>query len=68
MVEYTNSRIREIIAEYIHNQRDRSILEDRYIDGMTLEKLAEAHEMSVSQIKRILYKGSETVFRHLPLK
>ena len=67
-MEYTNSQIREIIAEFIHSQRDRQILEDRYIDGLTLEKLSEKHDMSVSQIKRIVLKGSETIFRQLPGK
>ena len=64
-MEYTNSRIREAIAEYIHNERNRRILERRLIDGITFEKLAEENEMSVSQIKRIIWKCSETVFRHV---
>ena len=64
-MEYTNTRIREIIAEYIHSERDRAILERRLIDGITFEKLAEEFELSVSQVKRIIWKGSETIFRHL---
>jgi hypothetical protein len=53
-MEYTNSRIREIIAEYIHSERDRRILERRLIDGITFERLAEEQELSVSQVKRII--------------
>ena len=64
-MEYTNTRIREIIAEYIHSERDRAILARRLIDGITFERLAEEFEMSVSQVKRIIWKGSETIFRHL---
>ena len=64
-MEYTNSRIREIITEHIHNERDRKILERRLIDGVTFEKLAEEYELSVSQVKRIVWKGSETVFGKL---
>ena len=64
-MEYTNSRIREIIAEHIHSERDRRILERRLIDGLTFEKLAEEQELSVSQVKRIIWKGSEIIFRHL---
>ena len=67
-MEYTNSRIRELIAEHIHSERDRRILERRLIDGMTFEKLAEEHELSVSQVKRIIWKGSETVFRHMKME
>ena len=66
-MEYTNSRIREIIGEHIHSERDRKILERRLIDGVTFEKLAEEQELSVSQVKRIIWKGSEIIFRHLKM-
>lgn len=66
-MEYTNSQIREIIAEHIHNERDRRILERRLIDGITIEKLAEEFELSVSQMKRIIKKESWAVFRHIPV-
>jgi DNA-directed RNA polymerase specialized sigma subunit len=64
-MEYTNSQIRELIAEYIHNERDRKILERRLIDGLTFERLAEEFDMSVSQMKRILVKSSSVLFRHV---
>ena len=64
-MEYTNSRIRELIAEVIHSERDRKILARRLIDGVTFEKLAEEQELSVSQVKRIIWKGSEIVVRNL---
>ena len=67
-MEYTNSQIREIIAEHIHNERDRRILERRLIDGITIEKLAEEFELSVSQMKRIIKKESWAVFRHVPVQ
>lgn len=65
-MNYTNSQIREIIAEYIHNERDRRILERRLIDGITFERLAEEFDMSVSQMKRIIQKNSRELFRHIP--
>lgn len=64
-MEYTNSRIREIIAEYIHNERDRRILERRLIDGITFEKLAEEFDMSDRQVRRIVYRLQEELFKHL---
>lgn len=64
-MEYTNSQIREVISEQIHSERDRKILERRLIDGITFERLAEEFEMSVSQIKRIIWKGSDTIFRKM---
>ena len=64
-MEYTNSRIRELIAEHIHSERDRQIITRRLVDGVTLERLAEEFDMSVSQIKRIVQKTSACVFRHM---
>lgn len=65
MIEYTNSQIRELIAEYIHSQRDREVLSDRLIDGMTFERLAEKHDMSDRQVRRIVYKLQEQLFKNL---
>lgn len=64
-MEYSNSQIRDLIAEYIHSERDREILCRRLIDGVVFERLAEEFDMSVSQVKRIVQKCSATVFRHL---
>ena len=65
MMEYSNSQIREIIEDWIHNSRDRIILSDRLIDGMTFEQIAEKHDMSVRQIKNIVYKLQVQLFKHL---
>ena len=64
-MEYTNSRIRELIAEHIHCERDRNILIRRLVDGITFERLAEEFEMSDKQIKRIVYKLQEQLFSKL---
>lgn len=64
-MEYSNSRIREIIAEYIHSERDRRILERRLIDGITFERLAEEFDMSDRQVRRIVYKLQEQLFTYL---
>ena len=65
MEEYTNSQAREIIAEVLHSERDRRLMERRLIDGIVIEKLAEEFELSVSQVKRIILRDSETIFRHM---
>lgn len=62
---YSNSRVEYIIDEYIHKERDRKILKRRLIDGICYEPLAEEFEMSVSQIKRIVYKGENVIFKLL---
>ena len=64
-MEYTNSQIREAIAEHIHSERDRRILERRLIDGITFERLAEEMEMSPRQIRSIVHKQESILFKHL---
>lgn len=55
-MDYKNSDLATIIDEYIHNERDRRILKRRFIDGICYEPLAEEFNMSVRQVKNIVYK------------
>lgn len=64
-MEYSNSQIREVIAEWIHSERDRRILERRLIDGITFERLAEEFDMSERQMKNIVYKAQKQLFKHI---
>jgi len=63
--DYTNSQIAALIDEHIHSERDRAILKRRLIDGCCFEPLAEEFGMSDRQIKRIVYKLQERLFRYL---
>ena len=68
MRDYSRTELTEAIDEWIvgkNAHRDRMILKSRLIDGLTFEALAEMYDMSVRQIKRIVYKSQETLFRHL---
>ena len=65
-MEYTNSQIRELIKEYIHNERNRDILCRRLIDGITFERLAEEFDMSPRQIREIVHREERILFRKLP--
>ena len=65
LTNITNSQIRTVIEEYIHSERDRGILLDRFVNGYTFERIAEIHDMSTVQIKRIVYKNEMTLFNHL---
>ena len=67
-MEYSNSRIREIIGEYIHDEKHRQLMERRLIDNVTIDRLSEEFDLSVSQVKRIIWKDSEIVFRHLEME
>lgn len=67
-MEYSNSEICEAIDEYIHSERDRAIMKRRLVDGLCFEPLAEEFSLSVRQVKTIVYRCSEQVFRHISQK
>jgi hypothetical protein len=60
--EYSNSEIEKVINEYIHSERDRAILKRRLIDGICFEPLAEEFDLSVRQIKTIVYRSQDRLF------
>lgn len=62
MKEYTNTQIAHAIDEYIHSRRDREILRLRLIDGLTYEQISEKIDMSVRQVKNIVYRAQERLF------
>lgn len=63
--EIPNSVIEHLIDEWIHSERDRKILKRRIIDGICYEPLADEMDMSVRQIKNIVYKAEAKLFKHL---
>ena len=67
-MEYTNSQIRGLIDEYIHSERDRRILYRRLVDGVTYERLAEEFDLSVRQVKNVVYAAEKTLYRHIGIK
>ena len=64
--EYTNSDFIRIADEYIHSQRDRDIIKARMVDGLTFDELSDKFSMSDRQIKRIVSKSLDTIFKHMP--
>ena len=65
MRDYSSTELNEAIDEWILNEKHRAILKRRLIDGICFEPLAEEFDMSVRQVKRIVYKSQEVLFRHL---
>ena len=63
--DISNSEIDYLIDQWIRNERDRAILKDRLINGMTFERLAEKHDMSVRQIQNIVYKSTDKILKYL---
>lgn len=67
-MEYANSELAHIIDEYIHSERDRTILRLRFLDGTTYERIAEKVDMSPRQIQNIIYKHEKILFEYLRKK
>lgn len=65
-MEYTNSQVRELIAEHIHNADDRKMLSLRLIDGMTFEQIGFEMGMTTKTVRIRIHKGEQILFRHLP--
>ncbi|MBR5109898.1 MAG: hypothetical protein IK099_06860 [Clostridia bacterium] len=66
MTEYTNSQIKTLILERVHDKRHRLILYNRYVNGETFERLAEDYGLSSKQISRIIHKYDHALFHDLP--
>ena len=64
-MEYMNSQILDAIGEYVHSDRDRTLLARRLIDGITYERLAEEFDLSVRQVKNIVYRNEDVLFRKI---
>lgn len=65
--DLTTSEVGRAIDDWIFSERDRKILKRRLIDGICYEPLAEEFDLSVRQIKSIVYKGEDKIFSHLKL-
>lgn len=60
-----SSDIERLISGWVHSERDRAILRRRLIDGICYEPLAEEFDLSVRQVKNIVYRGEEKIFTHV---
>lgn len=55
--DMSRTEIEFLIDEWIHKERDRAILKRRLLDGICYEPLAEEFDLSVRQVKNIVYKA-----------
>ena len=60
---FSNFRFRELVEEYVQGETARQLLVRFYVDDITLEELEDEFHISVSQIKRIIYKNAMKVFK-----
>lgn len=63
--DLSKSDIELLIDEYIHKERDRAILKRRLLDGVCYEPLAEEFDLSVRQVKNIVYKSRDRLLKHV---
>ena len=67
--DYSRDELERAIDQWVichkHAERNRAILKRSLLDGICYEPLAEEFDMSVRQIKNIVYKSQERLFRHL---
>ena len=64
----SNAELYDIINNWIKGRmayRNKQIMVDRLIEGMTYEKIAEKYDLSVNQVKNIVYKNEYIVYRHI---
>lgn len=65
---FSKSQIDALIDEWIigkNAQRDREILRRRLFDGITFEVLSLEFDLSVRQVKNIVYKGESKIYSHI---
>lgn len=65
MREYSNSKMREAINEYVHDERYRRLFILIFCDGMTYEQAAERVSFSPQHVKKLVKDYREYLFRHL---
>lgn len=63
--DLSNPEIADLIDKYVRGERARAILKRRLIDEICYEPLAEEFDISVPQLKRIIYKAQEQLFKKI---
>lgn len=61
----SRSEWENLINEWIFSERDRKLLKRRLLDGIRFEQLADEFDMSVRQVKAVVYKQSDKLFAHV---
>lgn len=68
--DVSRSQLETAIDEWIigrHAERNRKILKRRLIDGITYERLAEEFDLSTQQIKNVVYKCENRLFKKMKI-
>lgn len=62
-MSYTNSWFIGEVNEHIHSERDRQILIDRFVNGLTVGELSGKYNVSERHIARILRSADPLFFK-----
>lgn len=62
--DYSNHRVREVIDEYIHSSRDRALILDNMVDGLSYDELAWKYQIAYESVRDVMRKGKEALDRH----
>lgn len=62
--DISRSAVEHLIDEWIFKERDRQILKRRLLDGICYDQLAEEFSLSVRQVKNIVYRCEDKIFKH----
>ena len=63
--DISNPDIEKAIDEWIKGEKNRAILKRRLIDQIHYEPLSVEFELSERQVKNIVYKQQQILFKHL---
>lgn len=64
-IDLSRSDLEKIIDEWVFNERNRKIIKRRLLDGICYEPLADEFNLSVRQVKNIVYKTESIIIRHI---
>lgn len=64
-IDLSRSDLEKIIDEWVFNERNRNIIKRRLLDGICFEPLADEFNLSVRQVKNIVYKTENIIIRHI---
>lgn len=63
-MEKSRSEIAYLISEWVFNKRDREILSDKMLDGLTYDELADKYCLSPQRLKVIVKVNKEKILAH----
>ena len=64
-LDLSRTEIEFLLMEWVHSKSYRDICRDKFLDGYTYERVAEMHDMSVRQVKRIVFDCKKKMASHI---